>query len=151
MANSKIESIEAENSKLRKDLIKAMDEANKAREKVKELSEELKVEKMLVIQKDEEVQATLLRIDSEREKVIQNFKKSDHFSDLQFIQYYKGFELLCRWMMKYHNQAVDFSNLDFEAIDTEILADEAREQEAATAIANIADVVTIGEDTTGDG
>ena len=30
--------------------------------------------------------------------------------------------------MKHHNQAVDFSNLDFETIDTKILANEAREQ-----------------------
>ena len=70
MANSKIESVEAENSKRRKDLIEAMDKANKAEEKLKELSEELKVKKMLVIQKDKEVQAALLRTDSEREKVI---------------------------------------------------------------------------------
>lgn len=29
--------------------------------------------------------------------------------------------------MKHHSSAVDFSNLDFEKIDTEILADEAKE------------------------
>ena len=150
MANSKIESVEAENSKRRKDLIEAMDKANKAEEKLKELSEELKVKKMLVIQKDKEVQAALLRTDSEREKVIQNFKKSNHFSDLQFIQYYKGFELLCRWMMKNHNQAVDFSNLNFEAIDTKIHANEAREQEAVAATA-VVDVTVVGEDTADDG
>ena len=37
--------------------------------------------------------------------------------------------------MKHHNQEVDFSNLDFETIDIEILADEAKEQEEATATA----------------
>ena len=31
--------------------------------------------------------------------------------------------------MKRHNLAVNFSNLDFEKIDTKILADEAKEQE----------------------
>nr|POF02875.1 hypothetical protein CFP56_10932 [Quercus suber] len=77
MANSKIEFVEAESSKLRKDLIEAMDIANKAKEKVKELSEELRVEKMLV---------------------------------------------------------VEFSNLDFETIDTEVLANKAREQEEAAAV-----------------
>ena len=30
--------------------------------------------------------------------------------------------------MKHYSQAVDFSNLDFEAIDTEVLVDEAKEQ-----------------------
>ena len=58
--------------------------------------------------------------------------KSEHFSDLQFIQYYKGFELLCKWTMKHQNQVMDFSNLDFEAIDTEVLANKAKEQEETT-------------------
>lgn len=71
MANSKIESVEAKSSKLMKDLIEALDIANKAKEKVKELSEELRVEKMLIVQKDEEIQAALLQIDSKREKIIQ--------------------------------------------------------------------------------
>ena len=134
MANSKIESVKAESSKLMKDLIEAMDIANKAKEKFKELSEELRVEKMLVVQKDEKIQAALLQIDSKREKIIQKFMKSEHFSYLQFIQYCKGFEHLRRWMMKHHNQAVDFSNLDFETIDMEVPVDEAREQEEAAAI-----------------
>ena len=82
MANSKIESVKAKSSKLMKDLIEALDIANKAKEKVKELSEELRVEKMLIVQKDEEIQAALLQIDSKREKIIQKIMKSEHFSDL---------------------------------------------------------------------
>ena len=73
VANSKVDSIEVESSKLRKDLIKAMDQSTKAKEKVKELKEALKVEKKLVIQKDKEVQAAFLRTDEEREKVIARF------------------------------------------------------------------------------
>ena len=49
VVNSKLESVEVESSRLRKDLIEAMDETNKAREKIKELSEALRVEKMLII------------------------------------------------------------------------------------------------------
>ena len=45
------------------------------------------------------------------------------------MQYFKGFKLLRRWTMKHHNLAVDFSGLDFEKINTEILEDEAKEQE----------------------
>ena len=67
--------------------------------------------------------------------------KSKHFFDLQFIQYYKGFELLRRWMMKHHSQDVDFSNLDFEVVDIEVLADETKEQEETTTVA-----ATGGED-----
>lgn len=48
--------------------------------------------------------------------------------------------------MKHHNQAMDFSNLDFETIDTEILANEAREQEeaAATAVVGGDDAIDAG-------
>ena len=103
MANSKVDSVKAKSSRLRKDLIEAMDQATKAKEKVKELKDVLKVEKKLDIQKDEEVQATLLKIDEEREKVISKFLEFDRFIDLQFVQYFEGFELLHRWMMKHHD------------------------------------------------
>nr|POE68148.1 hypothetical protein CFP56_19799 [Quercus suber] len=68
--------------------------------KVKELKEALKIEKKLVIQKDKEVQAALLRIDEEHGK--------------------------------HHIHVADFENLDFEAIDTKILADGANEKESET-------------------
>ena len=84
VANSKVDSIEAESLKLRKDLIEAMDQSTKVKENVKELKEALNVEKKLVIQKDKEVQAALLRMDKEREKVIARFLESDHFSNIQF-------------------------------------------------------------------
>jgi len=54
----------------------------KAKEKGKELKEALKIEKKLVIQKDKEVQAALLRTNEEHEKVIAKFLESDHFSDM---------------------------------------------------------------------
>ena len=85
VANSKVDSVEAKSLKLRKDLIEAMDRATKAKEKVKEVKDALKVEKMLVIQKDKEIQATFLNIDEEHEKVITKFLESDRFSDLQFV------------------------------------------------------------------
>ena len=55
VANSKLESIEAKSSKLKKDLIAVIDEMNKENEKIKELTEALCMEKALIIQKDEEI------------------------------------------------------------------------------------------------
>ena len=49
VANSKVESVEVECSKLRKDLIVAMNERTDVNEKIKELTEALHVEKVLVI------------------------------------------------------------------------------------------------------
>ena len=106
-----------------------MDQVTKAKEKVKELKDALKVEKKLVIQKDEEIQAALLKTNEEREKVITKFLEFDCFSNLQFVQYFKGFVLLRRWMMKHHSQVADFVNLDFEAIDTKILTNKTKEKE----------------------
>ena len=74
VANSKVESIEVECSKLRKDLIVAMNERNDMNEKIKELTEALRVEKALAVQKDEKIQAALLKTDTERDKVILKFK-----------------------------------------------------------------------------
>nr|POE75096.1 hypothetical protein CFP56_67528 [Quercus suber] len=132
VATSKAESMEVECSQLKKNLISVMNERNEANQKIKELTEALRVEKALVVQKDEEIQLALLKTDEERVKVINNFKESEDFTDLQFIQYFKGFELLRRWAMKHHNAVVNFSNLDFEKIDIEILEDESKEPEKDT-------------------
>ena len=113
VANSKVNSVEAESSRLRKDLIEVMDQATKAKEKVKELKDALKVENMVIVQKDEEIQTGLLKTDEEYEKLITKFLEFDRFSDLQFVQYFKGFELLRRWTMKHHTQVMDFLNLNF--------------------------------------
>ena len=90
VATSKVESMEVECSQLKKDLIAIMNERNEANQKIKEITKDLHVEKALVIQKDEEIQATLLKIDEERDKVVQKFQQSEEFSDLQFMQYFKG-------------------------------------------------------------
>lgn len=52
-ARSKVDALESENAKLRRDLIFAMGEANSAKEKVKVLADKLKIEKQLTLEKDE--------------------------------------------------------------------------------------------------
>ena len=59
---------------------------------------------------------------------------------MQFEQYFKGLKLLRRWMMKHHSHVANFANMDFEAIDIKILADEANEKEGET-IAEATEVV----------
>nr|POF08589.1 hypothetical protein CFP56_53075 [Quercus suber] len=122
-----------------------MNERKEANQKIKELTVALRVEKALVVQKDEEIQAALLKTDEERVKVIKNFKESKEFSDLQLIQYFKGFELLRRWTMKHHSAAVNFSNLDLEKIDTEIREDKSKELEKDESRVPEKDKATDGE------
>ena len=59
---SKGKGLEVELSKLRKDLISAMDEANTAKEKVRVLSDDLRVERQLTLEKDEQLQAAKERV-----------------------------------------------------------------------------------------
>ena len=54
-ARSKVQVLQAENSKLRKDLISTMDEANTSKEKAKVLSNDLRVERQLTLEKDEQL------------------------------------------------------------------------------------------------
>lgn len=49
VANLKVESVEVECSKLRKDLIAAMNETSNANQKIRELTEALHVEKVVVV------------------------------------------------------------------------------------------------------
>ena len=86
-----------------------------------------------------------MKTEEECEKVITKFLEFDCFSDLQFVQYFKGFELLRRWIMEHHGQVADFSNLDFEAIDTKVLANETKEKaDKPIAEAIEGDATTVG-------
>ena len=133
IAQSKAEFAEAESSRLRKDLVEAMDQAMKSKEKADELKKALKVEKKLVTQKDDELQAALLQIVEARDEVIAQFQESEHYSDLLFTLYFKDFELLHRWMLKHQGEAIDILALDFEIVDTEMIADETKEEERQAA------------------
>ena len=55
VATSKVEALEVEASGLRKDLIRTMDANIASKEKIKTLSEQLSVEKLLVKQKDKQL------------------------------------------------------------------------------------------------
>ena len=52
---SKMEAMEAETSKLKQSLIKSMGEANTLKEKVKALSDDLRAERQLTLEKDEQL------------------------------------------------------------------------------------------------
>ena len=130
MANSKVKVLEAESSRLRKDLITAMDEGNSSKERIKALLEELRVEKPLMVQKDEQHQSTIKKINSASAKAVRAFKLTDEYNDILFNWYFKGFELLRRYSMK-HNPRVNLEDLNFEVVDKEIIADKAAEAIAA--------------------
>ena len=87
---------------------------------------------MLEIQKDEQIQLAMPKIGDKREKSVADIQESEAFGIITFDQFFKGFELWQRWTLKHLFTAIDYSDLDFEAIDKEIMANErARANEKA--------------------
>ena len=121
--------MEVENSKLKKDLIVAMDEANTVKEKVKGLFDELKVEKQLTLEKDEQLLAMREKIKMIVVKSVEAFQMIEEYNTVLFSWYFKGFELLRRYVAK-HLVGVDLENLDLEEVDKEMAVDEASQSTA---------------------
>ena len=66
--------MEAENSKLRKELIAAMDDANQAKEKLRTLTNELRVERELTKEKDKQIAAAREREKGLTAKAVEGFQ-----------------------------------------------------------------------------
>ena len=71
---AKAKGLEMELSKFRKDLIAAMDEANTTKEKAKILSNNLRTERQLTLEKDEQLQVAKERLKMVIAKSIQAFQ-----------------------------------------------------------------------------
>ena len=70
---SRVENLEAKNSKLRKDLIAAMDEANIVKEKAKVLSDDLRAERQLTLEKGKQLLAIKEKIKTVVAKSVEAF------------------------------------------------------------------------------
>ena len=132
VANSKVEALEAEASDLRNDLGVAMDALNALKEKTKILTEQLESEKLVVKQKDDLLANAGQQMKIAVAKAVTAFQTTEEYNTILFQWYFKGFELLRRYMIK-HGSGVDLENLDFEAVDREMEEDEAAQASAQTA------------------
>ena len=123
-ARSHASSLEAENSKLKKELIAAMNDANLAKEKLRTLTEELRVEWELTKEKDEQIAAARERAKGLAAKAIEGFQQTEEYNTVLFSWYFKGFELLRRYFIKQPFE-VNLERLDLEEVDKEMAVDEA--------------------------
>ena len=64
-------------------------------------------------------------------KAIHAFQLTEEYNAILFGWYFKGFDLLRRYLVK-HGLQTDLEDLDFEAINKEIKADEATQAAQAT-------------------
>ena len=128
-ARSHVTTLKAENSKLKKELIVAMNDANLAKEKLKTLTEKLRVEREFTKEKDEQLATAKERTKRIVAKAIEGLQQIEEYNTVLFSWYFKGFELLRRYFMK-HPSRVDLEKLDLEEVDKEMAADEAAQSSA---------------------
>ena len=76
---SRLEALEAENSKLKKDLIITMDEANSVKEKVKSLGDDLRSERQLTLEKDEQLLVAREKLKVIAAKAVKGFEQTEEY------------------------------------------------------------------------
>ena len=121
---SKMEAMEVETSKLKQSLIDSMGEADTLKEKVKALSYDLRAEHQLTLEKDEQLLGVKESLKTIAARSVEAFQTTDEYNSVLFSWYFKGFELLRRYLVK-HPSGVDMGKLDLEEVDQEMAADEA--------------------------
>ena len=77
---SRMEALEAENSTLKKNLIDSMGEATSLKEKVKTLSDDLKVECQLTLEKDEQLLGAKEKLKTIAARSIKAFQTTDEYN-----------------------------------------------------------------------
>ena len=70
---SRVEALEVENSKFKKDWIITMDKANTLKEKIKVMGDDFRAERQLTVEKDEQLQAAKEKIKTIAAKAIEAF------------------------------------------------------------------------------
>ena len=126
---TRMEALEKENSDLRTNLITSMDEATTLKEKVKVLEDDLRVERGLTHEKDEQLLAAKEKLVTIAARSVEAFQTTDEYNTVLFSWYFKGFELLRRYMIK-HPSGVNLESLDLEEVDKEMALDEAASSSA---------------------
>ena len=106
-----------------------MNEANLAKEKVKTLTDELRTERRLTLEKYEQLATARENMKGTIAKAVEGFQQTEEHNIVLFSWYFKGFKLLRRCFIK-HPFGVDLEKLDVEEVDKEMAADEAAQSSA---------------------
>ena len=109
---------------LKKKLIDSRDEAATLKENVKALNADLRVGRQLNLEKDDQLQAAKEKLKTIAARFVEAFQQTKEYATVLFSWYFKGFELLRRYLVK-HPTGVDLPNLDLEVVDQEMTMDEA--------------------------
>ena len=121
---SRMEALDEKNSSMKKKLIDSMHEVNTLKENTKALSDDLRAERQLTLEKDEQLLAAKEKLKTIAARSGEAFQQTDEYNTVLFSWYFKGFELLRRYLVK-HPTGVDLQNLDLEVVNQEMATDEA--------------------------
>ena len=114
-----------------------MGEANTLKEKVKALSDDLRAERQLTLEKDEQLLGVKESLKTIAARFVEAFQTTDKYNSVLFSWYFKGFELLRRYLVK-HPSGVDMAKLELEEVDQEMATDEANHSATETDAPKIA-------------
>ena len=98
---SRMKALEGENSTLKKKLIKFMHEVNTLKESSKTLADDLWAEHQLTLEKDEQLLAAKEKLKTIAARSVEAFQQTDEYNTILFSWYFKGFELLRRYLVKH--------------------------------------------------
>ena len=84
---SRMEALEAENSTLKKNLIDSMGETTDLKEKVKTLSDDLRVERQLTLEKDEQLLGAKEKLKTIDARSVEAFQTTDKYNIVLFSWY----------------------------------------------------------------
>ena len=80
----RVEALEADNFKLKKDIISAMVDANTIKEKVKVLGDDLRAKRQLTLEKDKQLQAAKEKIKTIAAKAVEAFQQTEEYNTVLF-------------------------------------------------------------------
>ena len=81
---SRMEALKKENSVLKKDLIESMDGAATLKEQVKALNSDLRVERQLNLEKDDQLQAAKEKLKTIAARSVEAFQQTEEYSTVLF-------------------------------------------------------------------
>nr|POF09658.1 hypothetical protein CFP56_10837 [Quercus suber] len=121
-AQSGIVSLFAKNEFLTIQISALADEAKKDKDYLKTLEKNINTEKVFSKLKDKQINEALTNVEKVGFEAVEKFKASNEFSNKLYDYYVDGFKLFRKYLAKHHPK-MDFSQLDMEEVEKEVLAD----------------------------
>lgn len=121
-AQSRNAFLSTENESLSIQIFALADEAKKDKDRLKNLEKNIDTEKVFSKLKDKQIDEALKKVVKAGLEAMEKFKAWDEFSDKLYKYYVDGFKLFRNYLARHHPE-MDFSKLNMEEVEKEILVD----------------------------